>query len=198
MEEWQTAVRNNRMTQEQLDDNIMHESCSVCLLFGSPWLASKVKIADLYLHDGANWRGRVEVRDGVAIDRDTETASSGRKYDFEVVPRETAFDLHLRVDNASNEELGLLFLGLREFTNGGAWVGGNTSRGLGLVRVQWDEFESVEGRDGLLAYLQNGSGDVKSDTALTAFIGEKTQAFLTTLTQGENGNAQKTAQPGND
>src|SRR5690606_25672439 len=102
------------------------------------------------------WVGRVEVRDGVAIDRDTEAAADGRKYDFEVVPRETAFDLHLRVDNATPRELGLLFLGLREFANGDAWLGGNTSRGLGLVRMVWDEFEVVEDRTGLIAYLQQG------------------------------------------
>lgn len=175
------------------------QSCTVCRLFGSPWLASKVKIADLYLHDGVNWRGRVEVRDGVAIDRDTETASGGRKYDFEVAPRETAFDLHIRADNASNEELGLLFLGLREFTNGGAWVGGNTSRGLGLVRIEWDEFETVEGTECLLTYLQIGRGTVRVDeTTRQAFISEKTQAFLSTLPKGGSSNAQETAQSGND
>lgn len=166
------------------------QSCTVCRLFGSPWLASKVKIADLHLHEGENWRGRVEVRDGVAIDRDTETASGGRKYDFEVTPRETAFDLHLRVDNASNEELGLLFLGLREFTNGGAWVGGNTSRGLGLVRIEWDKFESVEGRDGLLKYLREGHGRQETATAqLQAFMTNKIKSFLDTDFRGQGAQA---------
>jgi CRISPR-associated RAMP protein (TIGR02581 family) len=174
------------------------EACTVCRLFGSPWLASKVKVADLYLTEGTNWRARVEVRDGVAIDRDTETVSGRRKYDFEVVPRETAFDLHLRVDNASDEELGLLFLGLREFTNGGAWVGGNTSRGLGLVRIAWDEFEVVEGRAGLLAYLQSGKGAERKGNDITTFIGEKSQAFLRPLTEGGSEDVEETAQPGND
>ncbi len=174
-------------------------ACTVCRLFGSPWLASKVKVADLYLTEGANWRARVEVRDGVAIDRDTETVSGGRKYDFETVPRETAFGLHLRVDNASDEELGLLFLGLREFTNGGAWVGGNTSRGLGLVRIEWDEFEVVEGRAGLLAYLQSGKGNLLPDKAAQeAFIRDKTQAFLATLTEGGSEHVEEIAQPSND
>lgn len=173
-------------------------ACSICRLFGSPWLASKVKVADLYLTEGVNWKARVEVRDGVAIDRDTETVSGGRKYDFETVPRETTFDLHIRVDNASAEELGLLFLGLREFTNGGAWVGGNTSRGLGLVRIEWDEFETVEGRTGLLAYLQNGAGAKRRDGDITTFIGEKTQAFLRTLMEGGSEHVEETAQPSND
>lgn len=199
MEQWQSDVRNNRRIQEEVDNLVWDESCTVCRLFGSPWLASKVKVADFYLTEGANWRARVEVRDGVAIDRDTETASGGRKYDFETVPRETAFGLHIRVDNASDEELGLLFLGLREFTNGSAWVGGNTSRGLGLVRIEWDEFEVVEGRAGLLRYLQDGKGIVQSDEATQgAFIKEKTKAFLGSLTQGGSEHVEETAQPGND
>jgi len=212
IEQWQQAVRNNRMTQEQVDQLVWDEACTVCRLFGSPWLASKVKVADLYLNPvnepniapnrerrqregDPEWRGRVEVRDGVAIDRDTETAATGRKYDFEVVPRETAFDLHIRVDNATSEELGLLFLGLDEFTKGGTWLGGNTSRGLGVVHIEWDEFEVVEGRHGLLAYLRSGRGDVKSDAAIEMFISEKAEAFLNRLTEGGKGSAQEAPQP---
>jgi CRISPR-associated RAMP protein (TIGR02581 family) len=172
--------------------------CTVCRLFGSPWLASKVKVTDLYLTEGPNWRAWVEVRDGVAIDRDTETVSGGRKYDFETVPRKTAFNLHIRVDNASNEELGLLFLGLREFANGSAWVGRNTSRGLGLVKIEWDTFEIVEGRAGLLAYLQSGKGSERKGDDITTFIAQKTRAFLQTLTKGGSDNVEETAQPGND
>jgi CRISPR-associated RAMP protein (TIGR02581 family) len=178
MEEWQMQVQNNQMTQQELDARIWKESCTVCRLFGSPWLASKVKVQDLYLAEGASWIGRVEVRDGVAIDRDTETVSGGRKYDFEVVPRGTKFSLRIRADNASAEELGLLFLGLREFSNGGVWVGGNTSRGLGRVRVDWDEFELVEGRDGLLDYLRSGKGRVISKQELNTFINDKIRTFL--------------------
>ncbi|HXH13083.1 MAG TPA: CRISPR-associated RAMP protein Csx7 [Alphaproteobacteria bacterium] len=187
------------------------QACTVCRLFGSPWLASKVKVCDLYLNpanepqtaanhekrwqsEAPRWMGRVEVRDGVAIDRDTETAADGRKYDFEVIPRETAFDLHLRVDNASAGELGLLFLGLREFTNGDAWLGGNTSRGLGVVQIVWDEFEVVEDRTGLIAYFQHGQGRVLAEEAARqAFIVEKTRSFLETLNGEGSGNAQEAA-----
>lgn len=199
MDQWQLEVRNNGRTQGEVDQYVWKESCTVCRIFGSPWLASKVKVADLYLTQGSNWGGRVEVRDGVAIDRDTETVSGRRKYDFEVVPRETAFNLTLRVDNASDEELGLLFLGLREFTKGGAWVGGNTSRGLGQVQIEWDRFEAVVGRKGLLSYLQNGMGmALDKEEERQAFIKEKTQKFLRILMEGGNEHVQKTAQPNRD
>lgn len=186
IEEWQAEVRAGRLSQDQLDDRVVRSSCTVCRVFGSPWLASKVKVADLYLYEGTNWLGRVEVRDGVAIDRDTETVSGGRKYDFEVVPRETTFSIHVRVDNASNEELGLLFLGLREFMNGGAWIGGNTSRGLGLVRIEWGTLERIEGRNGLLQYLRHGYGQRETDPRrILAFITEKISAFLTAMPGGQ-------------
>jgi CRISPR/Cas system CSM-associated protein Csm3 (group 7 of RAMP superfamily) len=174
---------------------LVKESCSVCRLFGSPWLASKVKVADLYVHDGEKWLGRVEVRDGVAIDRDTETAFDGRKYDFEVVPREATFNLHIRIDNPSAEELGLLFIGLREFAGGSAWIGGSTSRGLGQVQIQWEAFEAVEGRRGLLDYLRTGTGELKaSREAREAFEHEKIQAFLAPLAAREGNDAEETAQ----
>lgn len=184
VEEWQTEVRAGRLPQPQLDERIVRNSCTVCRLFGSPWLASKVKVADLYVREGTPWR--VEVRDGVAIDRDTETVSGRRKYDFEVVPRGTAFSVHLRADNASSEELGLLFLGLREFMNGGAWIGGNTSRGLGLVGIEWDTLERIEGRNGLLQYLRDGCGQRETDRQkILAFMTENISAFLKTISGGQ-------------
>lgn len=162
------------------------KACTICRLFGSPWLASKVKVCDLYLRDATNWLGHIEVRNGVAIDRDTETAFPGRLYDYEAVPRETEFNLYIRVDNATSEELGLLFLGLREFTNGGAWVGGNTSRGLGLVQIEWDELERLEERSDLLQYLREGQGRLETDPRqIQAFITGKIRAFLETIPEGQ-------------
>jgi CRISPR-associated protein Csm3 len=191
-EDLQEAAGND---DAKLTEWLVKESCTVCRLFGSPWLASKVKVADLYLHDGEKWVGRVEIRDGVAIDRDTETVFGGRKYDFEVVPRETTFDLHLRVDNASAGELGLLFIGLREFTNGSAWIGGNSSRGLGQVQIEWEEFEVVAGRHGLLNYLRTGIGELRdTKEAREALEHEMVRAFLAPLTTREGNDAEETAQ----
>lgn len=67
---------------------LLARTCWVCRLFGSPWLASAVQVADLPV-DHAGWFGQFEVRDGVAIDRDTETVRGGLKYDYEVVPAGT-------------------------------------------------------------------------------------------------------------
>lgn len=161
-------------------------ACTACRLFGSPWLSSRVRVQDLYLAEGERWPGRIELRDGVAIDRDTETVSGGRKYDYEVVPLETVFDLRLRVDNTRRAELGILFLGLREFETGGAHLGGHVSRGLGAVRLADPAIEVIEGADGLRAYLRNGRGTVLRQTDFDAFRQECIGAFLAQLEGGEH------------
>jgi CRISPR-associated protein Csm3 len=68
--------------------------CSTCRLFGSPFAAARVNVNDLYLVN-EEWEGGIEIRDGVAIDRDSETAKDGRKYDFEVVPASAKFKLRI-------------------------------------------------------------------------------------------------------
>ncbi|MBI4494826.1 MAG: CRISPR-associated RAMP protein [Chloroflexi bacterium] len=157
------------------------KACTACRLFGSPWLASRVRVCDLYLAQGEGWAGRIEVRDGVAIDRDTETVSGGRKYDYEVVPLETAFDLRLRADNVARAELGLLFVGLREFETGSAALGGHVSRGLGGVRLEGLEVEAVEGAEGLRAYLRDGRGRLWRAAELEDFQRACVEAFLATV-----------------
>jgi CRISPR-associated RAMP protein (TIGR02581 family) len=160
------------------------KACTVCRLFGSPWLASKVKVKDLYVSNGEGWPGRTEVRDGVAIDRDTETVAGGRKYDFEVIPSGVSFDLHIVIDNADTRELGLLFLGLREFEAGRVPLGGKVSRGLGGVRIEWTRYERVMGPDGLRSFLRTGHGDVLEGRPREHFRQQCLEAFLSTSGTG--------------
>lgn len=171
-----------RLVTQGLDEGGL--ACTACRLFGSPWLSSRVRVQDLYLSEGERWPGRIELRDGVAIDRDTETVSGGRRYDYEVVPFGTVFDLRIQVDNARRAELGILFLGLREFETGGARLGGHLSRGLGAVRLVEPAVEVVEGADSLRAYLRDGRGKVFQQTDFDAFRQECIGAFLTRLEGG--------------
>ena len=204
MREWRDAQKSGK----ELADLVQESSCTICRLFGSPWLASRVKISDLYLNptnkpnrgeatiESERWFGRIEVRAGVAINRDTETAEDKRLYDYEVVPGETSFFLNIRVDNCSDEELGLLMLGLREFERGMAWIGGIRSRGLGRVKIVWDEIEEVRGREGLIQYLKNGYGTrLTGREAINRFVQEKIRNFLSTLGEkSEVNHAEETAQ----
>lgn len=110
----------------------------VSQVFGSPWAAGKFQVRDLTVLPDL-WFGQYQERDGVSIDRDTETASDGKLYDFQVVPAGTPFEFKAVVENAEDWELGLLMVGLYQFENEMIPLGGGRSRGLGVVKLQLDE-----------------------------------------------------------
>jgi CRISPR-associated RAMP protein (TIGR02581 family) len=140
-----------------LTDKILHETDLASQLFGSPWLSSKFQVRDLTVRPDA-WFGQYQERDGVAIDRDTETAADGKLYDFQVVPAGTPFDFRAIVENAHDWELGLLMIGLHQFETEQIPLGGGRSRGLGVVRlniddVWWIDYPEDKPQE-LITYLQ--------------------------------------------
>lgn len=142
---------------ELLTNKIINETDLISHLFGSPWLASKFQVRDLTVIPDA-WFGQYQERDGVAIDRDTETAADGKLYDFQVVPAATPFEFKVIVENAEPSELGLLMIGLHQFESEQIPLGGGRSRGLGVVKLEVTEMQwvNVEKKpDVLLDYLQN-------------------------------------------
>ena len=133
--------------------------CDTCRTFGTTHLASVVLFHDAPLSE--IWRSLPEVptqiRDGVGIDRDSERAREGIKYDFEVVPPQTSFDFSLTLENPTERDLGLVALGLQEFIAGMIPLGGIRSRGLGRchleeVKVEWVDLTNTKA---LKAYLLN-------------------------------------------
>jgi CRISPR-associated RAMP protein (TIGR02581 family) len=133
-------ARNN---PRALSDLVYEHSCLLCQTFGSPWMASHVAISDLIV-DTELWYGQFEVRQGVAIGRDTETAANSLLYDFEVVPAETRFSLEIACDNLAEWQRALLWLGIQRFAAGEVAIGGGRSRGLGKVKLEnpvWSVWE---------------------------------------------------------
>lgn len=161
--------RDSELYDRRLTDYVVRNSCTICALFGSPWLAAHVMIKDSFVHLNG-WGRRVELRDGVGIDRDTETARHGIKYDFEVVPATTGFDLEIVAENLDNRLSGLLAVALREMEQGRIALGGKTTRGLGAVRLVTREIETVTA-DGLLDYLISGKGKVLTGGELRDYLG---------------------------
>jgi CRISPR-associated RAMP protein (TIGR02581 family) len=163
---WMNQVKDFKKVARQdkslhADANLTNDLISITdrisLLFGCPWMAGKLQIQDLYVVEG-NWFGQYQERDGVSIERDTETAADGRKYDFQVVPAGTRFSFRAIVENGNDAELGLLMLGLTQFENEMITLGGGASRGLGVVKLEINEMVWVnpEGdKEQLLEYLQN-------------------------------------------
>jgi CRISPR-associated RAMP protein (TIGR02581 family) len=128
---------------EKIREQVLKDLCNTCQLFGSPFAAARVNIGDLYM-SSKEWNGVIQIRDGVAIDRDSEKAKDRLKYDFEVVPASASFDLNITLENATDEDLQLLSMGLSEFVHGFGFIGGKRSRGLGACRLDDLEIRSLK------------------------------------------------------
>lgn len=114
------------------------KNCTVCNIFGSHQEASHVRITDLIMTEVME-PAPIEVRDGVAIDRDLKKVHGGQKYDFEVVPPGTRFKLEVFFENPDDATLGLVMAAFDQVKEGFTAVGGFSSRGLGRVTFQWQE-----------------------------------------------------------
>jgi CRISPR-associated RAMP protein (TIGR02581 family) len=147
-----------------LDNEVHCLSCRVCRVFGSTWIASRMLVKDLLLAEPELWFDRrYQVRHGVGIDRDSETAARNILYDYEAVPAGAEFKWEIVIENADREQAedGLVIWGLREFANGRVRLGGGRSRGLGWVTLLFDDqAEEVDAtnRQALLSYLTTGRG----------------------------------------
>ncbi len=117
--------------------------CNTCQLFGSPYAASCINVSDLYM-PLEEWSGIIQVRDGVAIDRDSEKAKDRLKYDFEVVPSHAVFNLEITLENATTQDLQILCVGLSDFVHGFGAIGGKRSRGLGACRLEGLQVSMLE------------------------------------------------------
>lgn len=137
---YQGASQQGLQARRQwIDEN----TCDVCKLFGSP-----VKAGRLWVRDGkmVEWASIVQVRDGVVIDRDSQTAVDRLKYDYEVVPPGSRFELCIELENPTCHDLALLGVALFEW-HAGSSLGGFTSRGLGRFRLEDIKFSGVDMSD---------------------------------------------------
>lgn len=108
--------------------------CTICSLFGSPYLAGRLFVHDLP-HSGSGREVAVQLRDGVCIDRDLDRPVPQGKYDYEAVPPGTDFALTMLIENPSALELALSLKMLELLDEGEILLGGFTTRGLGRVRL---------------------------------------------------------------
>jgi CRISPR-associated RAMP protein (TIGR02581 family) len=161
-EEWSITSQEMKQLKDSCDDDealtreIIEQTDLASRLFGSPWIASKFQARDLTVVTDT-WFGQYQERDGVAIDRDTETATDGKLYDFQVVPASTQFEFKAVVENAEDYELGLLMIGLHQFETEQIPLGGGRSRGLGVVKLEIEKMYWLDVNNNpekLLMYLQ--------------------------------------------
>ncbi len=130
MRRWRGETGERENPDLELARRIWGESCRICRLFGSPWLASRLKISDLI----PIGEPMTQVRDGVAINRDKETVEN--KFDFEVIAPGARFKLEMVAENLDETERGLIALMLSEMRNGNVQIGGFKGRGLGWITLE--------------------------------------------------------------
>ncbi len=150
--------------QEQLLPLLEERLCASCRLFGSPWLAGRVYVADALPADADT---PVEIRDGVGIDRDAGTAREQTRYSYEAIPALTSFTFRLEAENVDDTDLALLGVALGELQRGALRLGSGASRGLGACRLELQQVRSIR-LDGaapaLLAYLRDGTMEIHTPT----------------------------------
>jgi CRISPR-associated RAMP protein (TIGR02581 family) len=131
--EFHERCRQEAWDTERTVQEVEREWPVTGLLFGTPYTASRISFADAYLTEGQD--SVIQRRDGVAIDRDSERAVDGLKYDYEVVPPTLRFDFEMRLENPTSMDLSLTCMGLAELLSGFFSLGGKRSSGLGRCQL---------------------------------------------------------------
>ena len=139
--------------------------CAVCHLFGdinpsdkegSESAASRILVFNAYLKGSDP---RPLIRDGVGIDRVTGAAARAGsvKFDLEVLPRETEFEVRFELRDTNETDEQLLAVLLQEWQEGRVWLGGRVARGLGAFDLKDVEYKSLDldKADNLLEFLKS-------------------------------------------
>ncbi len=100
---------------------------------GSHAYGARVQFSDL-LCEGPS--AHTDLRDGVAISRETRTASGGGLFAYEVVDAGSRFTGAVRLLNPEPFEVGLIAQSLWMLDQGMLLLGGKNARGLGWVQVE--------------------------------------------------------------
>jgi len=163
LEQIEARMRNEAAKWDNAE--LWQKSTLIDLTFGAPWVAGRIFFKDA-LVDRSLWFGQFEIRNGVGINRDTETVEQGLLYDYEVVPAGTQFDFELVLENAEPWQLGMVLLSLQPWIRGELQIGGFRSRGLGYVQLQALQSRYVELHNvGDLLAMLDGSGSNAIDKA---------------------------------
>lgn len=114
---------------------VFRASCPACRTFGSTSVAGRARLGDAYPSDDT-WgqANQTEVRNGVGIDRRTQSTSGNMLFDMEVVTR-GRFDAELDLQNFELWQLALVLQALFDLDDGLIQLGGMKSRGVGTVHL---------------------------------------------------------------
>lgn len=147
------CTENGRLNGAKFAEKIFGRLCTACELFGSGDSASHVMIKDMPL---SSEKIRTELRDGVAIDRDTGTARQRQLFNFEIVPVGTEFAFEAILENIEDWQVGLFGIVLKLWELGEIAIGGKTSIGMGFGKLKNISVKLVNA-DNLIDHVISGT-----------------------------------------
>ena len=118
-------------------------------------LAGRIHVSDMPVLKDVKYL----TRDGIKIDRNTGATEKRAKFDYDVVPAGTEFDLNIELENIENYQLDLIGLALNDILkDNGDLFGGKTSRGIGKCRLKDLKMKYVtsEDKEKLKKYIFEG------------------------------------------
>ena len=118
-------------------------------------LAGRIHVSDMPVLKDVKY----VTRDGIKIDRNTGATEKRAKFDYDVVPAGTEFDLNIELENIENYQLDLIGLALNDILkDSGDLFGGKTSRGIGKCRLKDLKMKYVtsEDKEKLKKYIFEG------------------------------------------
>ena len=118
-------------------------------------LAGRIHVSDMPVLKDVDY----VTRDGIKIDRNTGATEKRAKFDYDVVPAGTEFDLNIELENIENYQLDLIGLALNDILkDNGDLFGGKTSRGIGKCRLKDLKMKYVtsEDKEKLKKYIFEG------------------------------------------
>lgn len=167
IKEIKESFKNDKDKEKKIAERIYEEQCDICKLFGGHGFASKIQISDARVIIPEGGKIYTQIRDGVAIDRDTLTHRDKVKYNFEQVAVGTEFKFEMAVDNLEEEHKILLALIISLLEKGDLKIGGKTSAGLGNIKLVNTEIGKIDNKETLKEYyLENKTVEVKKEELL--------------------------------
>lgn len=128
MKEYKDNIKDEKLLAEKIYEN----QCDVCKLFGGKHFASKLNIYDASICEDKVY---TQIRDGIAIDRDTLIHYNNAKFTFETVSEGSKFKFEMTIDNLCDNQKLVVKLILKLLEDGDIRVGGKTSVGMGKIRL---------------------------------------------------------------
>jgi len=171
---FRTIITDTTSDDQAKAVSVWRDSTLIDRTFGAPWIAGRLFLRDAPVEE-ASWFGQHEVRSGVGLNRDTETAEENILYDYEVTPAGTQFAFRLTLENAEDWQLGMVLLLLKPWQRGEGAIGGFRSRGLGQIKLdiavcRFVKVENAASAISLLRDDENEAGIAVDETRQKAWI----------------------------